>query len=446
MPEPSIRILLEIFDSLRGPFTRPTFANFVQVAFGWLLVPGRHGVGAALVAGGLSGQRHHASFHRLFSQARWDPDEVGRWLFERVTARLAPAAPVALALDDTLAPGKGPKVFGLGSHLDAVRSTRRHQIFAFGHVWVVLALVTPLPFTRRSFALPLLFRLYRTQRECERSRQPYRKKTELAREMLEVVARWAGGRRCEVAADAAYCNDTVTRGLARHVVLFGRMRPDAVLTAAPAKSGGGSQVGRPRVRGERLPTPREMARAADTQWHEAQARLYRSERRVRYTECVAQWYRACGGRLLKVVMVPVATGNQELQVFFCTDPQVSAAYLLERYASRWGIEVTFRDLKQHLGFAETSVRAPRAVQRAAPFVGLLYTVVVMWYAEAGHGSRWDVWPCRPWYRSKVNPSFEDMLWAIRRAVAHHGVADLAAQLSNLRNSAQPPPELLRDAA
>ena len=37
MPESSIRILLEIFDGLRGPFTRPSFANFVQVALGWLL-------------------------------------------------------------------------------------------------------------------------------------------------------------------------------------------------------------------------------------------------------------------------------------------------------------------------------------------------------------------------------------------------------------------------
>jgi len=444
--EPSIRVLLEIFDDLRAPFTRPSFANFVQIALGWLLVPGRHGVGAALVAGGVSRLRHHASFHRLFSQARWEPDEVGRRLFERVVGGLEPEAAVRLALDDTLAPGKGPKVFGLGSHLDAVRSTRRHRIFAFGHVWVVLAVVTSLPFTRRTFALPVLFRLYRTKKECERSAQRYRKKTELARELLDVAARWAGERRCEVAADAAYCNDTVTRGLAEHVVLFGRMRPDAVLTAAPVKVRGQRKAGRPRVRGERLPTPRELARAGDTRWHEARATLYRAERTVRYTECVAQWYRACGARLLKVIIVPVDSGSQELQVFFCTDPEVTAAYLLERYASRWGIEVTFRDLKQHLGFAETSARAPRAVQRSAPFVGLLYTVVVLWYAEAGRGSRWDVWPCRPWYRRKVSPSFEDMLWAIRRAVVTHGVVDLAHSLNDLRNPDQPSSHRLRDAA
>lgn len=446
MPEPSIRVLLDIFDSLRASFTRPSFANFVQVALGWLLVPGRHGVGAALVAGAVSGQRHHASFHRLFSQARWEPDEVGRWLFERLVGQLEAGAPVALALDDTLAPGRGSKVFGLGSHLDAVRSTRQHQIFAFGHVWVVLAVVVRLPCCRRPWALPVLFRLYRNKKECARSAQPYRKKTELAREMLDVLAGWVEGRRCEVAADSAYCNDTVTRKLPRNLVLFGRMRPDAVLTAAPPDEPRRRKAGRPRLRGERLPTPRELARSLDTVWSEMQATLYRVTRTVRYAELEAQWYRACGTRLLKIVVVPVTSGKAEVQVFFCTDAKVSANDLLERYASRWAIEVTFRDLKQMLGFAESQARSRRAVERTAPFVGLLFTLVVLWYAETGHRSRFDVWPLRPWYRTKTDPSFEDMLWAARRAVAGPGVVDLTHRISNLRNPPRPPPDALRDAA
>jgi hypothetical protein len=51
-------VLLRLFDSLRPAFTAPTWVSFVQVALGWLLTPGRHGVGAALVAGGLSGERN----------------------------------------------------------------------------------------------------------------------------------------------------------------------------------------------------------------------------------------------------------------------------------------------------------------------------------------------------------------------------------------------------
>lgn len=446
MLDPSIAALCAIFDTLRPAFTRPTFVIFVQVAMGWILTPGRHGVAAALVAAGVSGRRHHSCFHRLFSLARWEPDELGRWLFERAVRALPAKAPIPMALDDTLTSSKGPKVFGLGSHLDAVRSTKRHRIFAFGHVWVVLAVLVRLPCCRRPWALPVLFRLYRTKRECARSGHRYRKKTELARELLDVLAGWVGGRRCEVAADSAYCNDTVTRKLARNLVVFGRMRPDAVLTAEPPAPGERRKAGRPRVRGDRLPTPRELARSSDTVWSEVEVTLYRVARTICHAELVAQWYRACGTRLLKIVVVPVARGNDEVQVFFCTDPKVSADYLLERYASRWAIEVTFRDLKQLLGFADSQARTRRAVERTAPFVGLLFTLIVLWYAEAGHRSRFDVWPLRPWYRTKTDPSFEDMLWAARRAVADMGVADLAREISKLRNSARPPPELLRDAA
>jgi hypothetical protein len=59
------------------------------------------------------------------------------------------------------------------------------------------------PFSRRPWALPSLFRLYRNKKECIKKRQRYRKKTELGREMLDVFRSWTGDRRIELAADAA---------------------------------------------------------------------------------------------------------------------------------------------------------------------------------------------------------------------------------------------------
>jgi hypothetical protein len=51
--------------------------------------------------------------------------------------------------------------------------------------------------------------------------------------------------------------------------------------------------------------------------------------------------------------------------------------ILEGYASRWAIEVCFRDLKQLLGFADSSARKRAAVERVAPFVGFSYTVLTL---------------------------------------------------------------------
>ncbi len=212
---------LEVFRPVR---TQPSYAHLITLAVGWVLTTGKHAVTEALVNTDVARRRHHEAYHRFFSRGTWNPDELGRRLLMWILGKLAADAPVRLAVDDTLASKKGRHVFGIGSHLDAVRSTRLRKVFCFGHCWVMLAVLVTVPFSRRPWALPILFRLYRNKKECAKKKHVYRKKTELAREMLDVLSGWVGSRRVELAADSAYCNDTVTRGLPDSVVFFGAMR------------------------------------------------------------------------------------------------------------------------------------------------------------------------------------------------------------------------------
>jgi hypothetical protein len=62
------------------------------------------------------------------------------------------------------------------------------------------------------------------------------------------------------------------------------------------------------------------------------------------------------------VVVRVEEGSIKCRVFFSTDPSLSVQEILEGYARRWAIEVCFRDLKQLLGFADSSARK-RAVRK-----------------------------------------------------------------------------------
>lgn len=166
MPDIHLLTLLATLKALGTPLTRPGFANFLVVAVGWLQSYGQHAVTQALVVTGVAGKRHHEAFHRFFSRGSWKPDSLGCQLFQQLERRLEADGTVRLVIDDTLAPKKGPHVFGIGSHLDAVRSTRLRRVFCFGHCWVVLAIVLPMPFSRRVWALPVLFRLYRNKKEC----------------------------------------------------------------------------------------------------------------------------------------------------------------------------------------------------------------------------------------------------------------------------------------
>ena len=413
--------------------TRPGFDNMVVVFTGWVLTAGPHAVTQALVTTEVAGRRHHEGFHRFFSRGTWDPDAMGRLLFDHAAAMFVrPGCPVRIAVDDTLAPKKGPHVFGIGSHLDAVRSTRRFRVFAFGHCWVVLALLLPLPFCDRTWALPLLFRLYRNKKECVKKNELYRKKTELAREMLDVFATWSGDRRVELAADSAYCNDTVTRGLPSSIVLFGSMRPDAVLTALPPVRRRKQKGGRPSKRGRVLAKPEALASDNRRPWERCEAVLYGKKQTVHYKTVTAQWYRACGVQLLRIVVVRVNRGTIGIRVFFSTDGSLPVRQVLETYAGRWEIEACFRNLKQLLGFADSSARKKAAVERTAPFVGLVYTTLVLWFAAGAHRSPLAAPPLRPWYSHKRGFSFADVLRTAQRALAPLDVLDPRRSLGNLR--------------
>lgn len=424
--------LVDFLGVLRPAFTRPGFDNMFVLFVGWVLTGGPHAVTQALVMTSVAGRRHHEAFHRFFSRGTWQPDEIGRrllfWMLEHVPAD----APIKLVIDDTVAPKKGAKVFGIGSHIDAVRSTRLCRVFTFGHCWVALAVLVRVPFSKRPWALPVLFRLYRNKKECEKKGHVYRKKTELAREMLDVVLAWTqGARRIECTADSAYGNDTVLSDLHASLVFVGAMRPDAVLTELPLQREPG-KAGRPRLRGKTLPKPSALAKDERHRWQTCTAHLYGKDERVRYKECFGQWYRACGVRLLRIVIVQVETGTIGLRVYFSTDPKMTVRQILETYAGRWSIEVCFKNLKQLMGFADSSARKQAAVERTAPFVGFSYTVLVLWFAQHAYGTLLATPPLRPWYPHKQGASFADILRTAQRVLGPLDVLDPGRSVEDLQ--------------
>jgi len=223
------------------------------------------------------------------------------------------------------------------------------------------------------------------------------------------------------------------------------MRPDAVLTEAPPQPSKSSKGGRPRKRGKLLRKPEKIAADGRTPWQTTTAMLYGRLTTIRYKTLVAQWYRATGTRLLRIVIVECSTGRLGCRVFFSSDASLDVVTLLETYAGRWGIEVFFREAKQLLGFADSQARKEAAVLRVAPLVGLLYSVLVLWFAEGALQSPLARLPVRPWYAHKRGFSFADILRTARRAL--HGIDVLVPfNLSeNLQQPRRPPDRQLQQA-
>lgn len=431
-----LQALLAGLDVFRPALTDPSFRNMTVIFAGWVLTRGPHAVTAALVEARVSGRRHHEAFHRFFSRGTWKPDELGRLVFERLLKHVP--GEVRVVIDDTLAAKKGPEVFGLGCHIDAVRSTKKHKAFTFGHVWVVLAVLVKVPFSKRTWALPILFRLYRNKKECKKHGGEYYKKTELARQMLDVLSGWVGKRKLYVAADSAYCNNTVLGGMAETCTFLGAMRPDAVLTAIPSGRKSKRKPGRPAVRGRTLLKPEQIVTCPRYRWEKCEAVLYGKKVTAEFKTLVAQWYQPCGAAALRIVIVKCNRGTIPFRVFFSTDATMTAMQVLEGYAERWGIEVCFRELKQAFGFADSSARKREAVERTAPFVGLSYTLLVLWFMEGGSEIGRAVLPIRPWYGHKKGLCFNDVLRAAQHVLVGAEVLDPSRDTANLHSNGSEP--------
>lgn len=410
MADHRLRTLGGLLELVRPAFTRPSFARFVTLLRGWVLAPHPGTVASALVSSGAAGRSHHAAFHRFFARGTWLPDEVGVLLLHWIARHCAVDGALQLAVDDTVTRKKGPKLFGLGTHLDPVRSTRGYRNFVFGHLWVVLVAVIRVPFSSRLWAVPLFFRLYRQQKDCVRTRDRYRKKTELARELIDLAAQTASTNTLHLSADSAYCCETVLRDLPRNVIVYGVLRDDAALTALPIARKRGP--GRPRVRGERLPTPRQLA-AEPKPWRRIQATTYGHSRPLHIKQMCAQWYQGRGSELMRIVVVRIDAGRLRQRTYFCTDPSRSAREIVERYTARWQIEVCFRDMKQQVGFGTAPARKREAVERTTPFAGYVYSLTVLWACEALPIASAAPQIARPWHRDKTGLSFADLIHVAR---------------------------------
>ncbi len=258
LPPDSLATLLSLF---RGCFTRPTFATFCSLCGGFLARVGEHTVTGMLLAARLERTWHHSRAHDFFARARWSADELGLALLDFLVTRfVAAGAPLVLAVDDTVFPRCGRKVFGAHLHRQDHVPGGGKQV-RYGNCWVVLGLVMRLPFGERSLCLPLLFRLWQAdpaRRGYGRKGNPKKRKrdraypsqSELARALVELVHARHPERAIELLGDGAYATKAM-RGLPAGVSMITRLKSSATLYDFPSPREPG-QRGRRRLKGARL--------------------------------------------------------------------------------------------------------------------------------------------------------------------------------------------------
>lgn len=396
----SLRRLLDVF---AGCFTTPTFEVFQAMVLGLVAQTGQRTVCGMLTGAGLATSWSHDRAHRFFSAARWSVDQIGLIVFDLVLTHLvADNADLLLGVDDTAHRRRGKNVHGAGWIHDGSAPSRNK--LAFGHRWVVVGVIVRLAFMSRPVCLPVLCRRWQGKGTAST--------VELAAQMITTIAARVPDRRVHVVADAAY-HGTSLRDLPATVTWTTRLPRNAVLyLPAPAPTG---KRGRPRMKGDRIGTPAQAAVTAG--WRTVSVARYGRSDTVSVAVLDCLWYGVFGPTPVRMVLVRDRE-KKPLLALITTDLGVTAADLVARYAARWAIEVTFFDTRQTLGVGQARNRTVQAVNRTWAFGMYIYSIVVIWYALHGHqsGIVADRRIHAPWYLSKSDPSFADMLTALRRTL------------------------------
>jgi len=395
-------------------FSKRVWRRVPVLLAGALLATGRRTVTALLRVMGLSEERQFQAFHRVLNRAVWSSRAASHRLLLTLVQLFVPTGPVLLGLDDTIERRWGRRIRARGIYRDPVRSSHRHFVKTSGLRWLSLMLLAPIPWAQRVWALPFLTALCPSERYSAKCHRPHKKLTDWARQLLLQVSRWLPGRVLVVVADTSFAALELLGAVCRRLMVITRLRLDAALYAPPPPRRPG-QTGRPRRKGERLPTLKAILADPKTAWQRMTiAHWYgKGPRQVEWVSGTAVWYHA-GLPVVPIrwLLVRDPMGQFAPQGFLCTDQTVAPQQMLEWFILRWQMEVTFEEARAHLGLETQRQWSDRAIARTTPALLALYSLVTLIAQERLYAEPFPV-RTAAWY-VKRQPTFSDALAGVRR--------------------------------
>ena len=395
----------------------PQLWPLVQVLVtGAILARGQRTVTAVLRVMGLSSERHFVNYHRVLNRARWSSRALSQTLLQLLVTTFAPQGTLVIGGDETIERRRGAQIKAKGIYRDPVRSSHSHFVKASGLRWVTLMLLAPIPFADRIWALPFLTILAPSARFYENAIRTHKKVTEVMRQGLLQVRRWLPNRRIVFVADNSYAVIAFLwqmTQLPNPLTMVVRFRMDAGLytPAAPRKP---KQMGRTRKKGPRLPTLLAVAADPETAWTRHAMRHWYGEvkRPIEFTSATAVWFHGGEPPLpIRWVIVRDPLGRFKTQALLSTDLNVTPLQIIQWFIQRWQMEVTQREVREHLGVETQRQWSDLAILRTTPaLLGLFSLITVLAHCLSQRGK--VLVRETAWY-SKPRPTFTDALAAVR---------------------------------
>jgi DDE superfamily endonuclease len=410
-------IFLNVILPFQFLFSSQVWPSALVLLQGAILSPGKRTVTAALHAMGLDDEPHFQTYHRVLNRAVWSSRQVSHQLLKLLVQTWCPRGPIVLGIDDTIERRKGPQIKAKGIYRDAVRSSRSQVVTVSGLRWLNLMLLVEIPWAKRIWALPFLTVLAPSQRYHEDQGKCHKTLTDWARQMLFQVRRWLPHRDIIVVGDSSFAVLDFLHSLQQlpnPVQVVTRLRLDAALYAPPLPRTPG-QRGRPAKKGPRLPVLKDRLDDPNTVWQQAELPSWYSQtnRAIEWVSQTALWYHPGVTPVpLRWVLVRDPLNQFEPQAFLCTDCEADPLQILTWFTWRWSVEVTYEEVRAHLGVETQRQWSDLAILRTTPALFGLFSIVTLWANLLRNQESFE-FRKTAWYH-KTQPTFSDALSHVRQ--------------------------------
>jgi hypothetical protein len=365
---------------------------------------------------GLADRPDFGKYHRVLNRARWKPLLLSRLLLGLIIVLCVPAgAALTLAIDETLERRWGAKIKFKGYFRDPIRSTKKKVVHSPGLRWLCLSILITVPWSSRPWALPFLTVLLLAPKTSRNLRKRHQTSVDRAGQLISLVRRWHPHRELIITADGGFAAVALVQHCQRKsikVTLVCRLRLDARLFEPPEPQPKGKPGPKPK-KGVRQPSLHHRLQDPTTLWTALEVNWYGGEKKqIEYCSGTALWHRIGLSPVpIRWVMVRYQEQNKTKHAaFFCSSQTASAQQIIEWFVQRWNIEVTFEEIRAHLGFETQRQWSDKAIERTTPALFGLFTLVVL-IALRLHPQKLP-YQTACWY-PKPEATFSDALAAVR---------------------------------
>lgn len=400
-------------------FSKSVFARAEVLVVGAILAPGRRTVASALRVMGLGELTTFQNYHRVLSRANWSARRAAQVLLLMLLRSFHGEGPLIFGIDDTIERRWGTRIKARGIYRDPVRSSRGHFVKASGLRWLSLMYLPQVRWAGRVWALPFLTVLCPSRRYHAEQGRRHKKITDFARQSLMQLRRWLPSRALVVTADSSFSAIEFLAAVGKHVTVVTRLRLDAALyKPAPPRVPG--TMGRPRKKGARLPSLNEVLADEKTRWRGLIVSQWygRGTYELEIATGTALWYHSGMPVVaLRWVLVRDPAGKLAPKAFLCTDQAATPVEILTWFVRRWSVEVTFEEVRRHLGVETQRQWSDKAILRTTPCLLGLFSLVAL-VADALHARGALTAAGSAWY-AKSLPTFSDALASVRMVLWRH---------------------------